>query len=80
MAVMHTKPQVGVGKDCKQELLLQLIKVYNKKTDTYKEYNIKQAALTKDEKLVVAVQLYTQDYSLQLSNQVARVLYVSDSP
>jgi len=61
MAVMHTKPEVGVGKECNQDLLLQMIKVYNKKTDTYKEYNIDQAALTKDEKLVVAVQLYTQD-------------------
>lgn len=64
--LLLTKPQVTA------ENLLSLLRVYNKKTHAYHDYK-QGSAVKKDEQLTLAFTGYAQDYSLQLSNQVAVV-------
>lgn len=70
IAVMHTLPVITD----KVDSVLSLLRVFNTKTSSYREYNPKAPALKKDEVLSLGVQLYVQDYSVQLSNQVVRVI------
>jgi hypothetical protein len=75
IAVVHTQPQIYADK---ADSVLSIIRVFNKKTNTYRDFNAKQPALKKDEQLSIAFQALVQDYSLQLSNQVAKVLIKGD--
>ena len=49
----------------------QMVRIYNPKTNESREA---KGALKKDEKYMLYMQLYVQDYSNFLSNQVVRVL------
>ncbi len=75
IGMVHTKPALSLDK---ADSVLSLLRVYNIKTSTYREYNPKQPALKKDEQLQIAFEGLVQDYSLQLSNQVAKVLIKGD--
>lgn len=71
ISVVHALPQIN--KD-KADSVLSVLRVVNKKTNTYRDFNAKQPALKKDEELQIAFVAYVQDYSLHLQNQVAKVL------
>jgi hypothetical protein len=60
VSVMHIKPAITD----KVDSVLSLIRVHNKKTNTYRDYNPKSPALKKEESLALCVQLYVQDFSL----------------
>eukprot|EP00347_Sterkiella_histriomuscorum_P003620 403363589 len=56
----------------------QLVKILNTKTNELKDASKQKGALSKDEKYIIHMQLYCQDYSNYLSNQFVRVV-VNDS-
>lgn len=51
ISVVHTKPSIQADK---ADSVLSLLRVFNKKTHTYREFNPKQPALKKDEELQIA--------------------------
>jgi hypothetical protein len=74
--ILATKPVNIIGNDFKPEDVISIIKAQNKKTEAFRDITLKSSALKKDERYVIALLLYVQDFSLQTSNQIAKVMLV----